>query len=223
MSSTFQLQTLNRKQQCSVVVFIIVVVDNNQLVQCVVFEFRAAEQSGSVSTQYSKKDATMLWRWVMCCLLAAVAVRCDQWPFADGDEYTLAQINITYVGPTAVHTDSAEMGKFGTGRVGSTAGILIHVRSGNSSSHHGCELTYDNELPVIRHAPVESVLFLFINFSFSFFAWQLVPWIALVRRGRCNFDDKLEAAFLNNASGLVVYNNKEDGLQKMTLRNKYRT
>ena len=37
-----------------------------------------------------------------------------------------------------------------------------------------------------------------------------------------DIDDKLEAAFLNNASGLVVYNNKEDGLQKMTLRNKYR-
>jgi len=50
----------------------------------------------------------------------------------------------------------------------------------------------------------------------------MVPWIALVRRGRCNFDDKLEAAFVNNASGLIVYNNKEDGLQKMTLRNKYR-
>lgn len=55
-----------------------------------------------------------------------------------------------------------------------------------------------------------------------FFFFKVVPWIALVRRGRCNFDDKLEAAVLNNASGLVVYNNKEDGLQRMTLRNKYR-
>ena len=61
-----------------------------------------------------------------------------------------------------------------------------------------------------------------LSFFVSIVLLQVVPWIALVRRGRCNFDDKLEAAFLNNASGLVVYNNKEDGLQKMTLRNKYR-
>lgn len=137
---------------------------------------------------------------LLLTLMATVVVSttyADQWPFADGDEYTLAQINITYFDVGNVHSDVGEIAKFGTGRVGTTAGLLVHVRSGNSSSHHGCELNYENELPV-------------------------VPWIALVRRGRCNFDDKLEAAFLNNASGLVVYNNKEDGLQKMTLRNKYR-
>jgi len=128
----------------------------------------------------------------------------DQWPF-DGEEYTLAQVNITYVdvqqtAPVLSGADAQpELGKYGTGRVASTSGLLVHVVSANGSSHHGCESAYDNVLP-----PLD------------------VPWIALVRRGRCNFDEKLEAAFLNNASGLVVYNNKDDGLQKMTLRNQYR-
>lgn len=127
-------------------------------------------------------------------------VHCDQWPF-EGDEYTAAVVNITYLDPTSFsyHSEAAEMAKYGTGRVGSASGLLVHVRSANSSSHHGCTLTLENELPVDR------------------------PWIALVSRGKCNFDDKLEAAYLNNASGLIVYNNKDDGLQKMTLRNKFRT
>jgi len=92
----------------------------------------------------------LLWTLFIVVLLQSCV--CDQWPFADGDEYTLAIMNISYVssGTGSVHSsDSAEMGKFGTGRVGSTAGLLVHVRSANSSSHHGCELTYDNEIPVI--------------------------------------------------------------------------
>lgn len=90
--------------------------------------------------------------FIVVLLQSCVIIKCDQWPFADGDEYTLAIMNITYVNSAtgSVHSsDSAEMGKFGTGRVGSTAGLLVHVRSANSSSHHGCELTYDNEIPVI--------------------------------------------------------------------------
>ncbi|XP_046438523.1 protein goliath-like isoform X2 [Daphnia pulex] len=137
-----------------------------------------------------------IWSAVLL-LIGTKLVNCDQWPFPDGEEYTLAHINVSYIDSASVHNDAAEMGKFGNGRVGQTAGILVHVRSANSSSHYGCDIVYENEIPV-------------------------VPWIALVRRGRCNFDDKLEAAVLNNASGLVVYNNKEDGLQRMTLRNKYR-
>ncbi|KAI9557014.1 hypothetical protein GHT06_016810 [Daphnia sinensis] len=134
---------------------------------------------------------------VVVSLIGTKLVNCDQWPFPESEEYTLAHINVSYIDSAAVHNDAADMGKFGNGRVGSTAGLIVHVRSANSSSHYGCDMTYENEIPV-------------------------VPWIALVRRGRCNFDDKLEAAVLNNASGLVVYNNKEDGLQRMTLRNKYR-
>lgn len=121
----------------------------------------------------------------------------EQWPFSEGEEYTMAHVNITYTKSDEQRVQASELGKFGSGRVDSASGILVHVRSRNSSSNHGCDANYENEIPT-------------------------VPWIALVRRGRCNFDDKLEAAFLNNASGIIVYNNKDDGLQKMTLRNKYR-
>lgn len=109
---------------------------------------------------------------LLCVVTLTWTVKCDQWPFADGDEYTLAVINITYLfnggqEPFQQHiSDSAEMGKFGTGRVGSTAGLLVHVRSANSSSHHGCELTYDNELPV-RDLPLIPVSFARVMSLFS--------------------------------------------------------
>jgi hypothetical protein len=86
---------------------------------------------------------------VVLLLIGSELVNCDQWPFPDGEEYTLAHINVSYIDSAAVHNDAAEMGKFGNGRVGSTAGLLVHVRSANSSSHYGCDIVYENEIPVM--------------------------------------------------------------------------
>lgn len=41
------------------------------------------------------------------------------------------------------------------------------------------------------------------------------PWIALVRRGSCRFDDKITNAFKHNATAIIIYNTKESELPKM--------
>lgn len=82
-------------------------------------------------------------------LIGTKLVKCDQWPFPESEEYTLAHINVSYIDSAALHNDAADMGKFGNGRVGSTAGLVVHVRSANSSSHYGCDIIYENDIPVI--------------------------------------------------------------------------
>lgn len=98
--------------------------------------------------EMSQSMMMAIWSAVLL-LIGTELVNCDQWPFPDGEEYTLAHINVSYIDSAAVHNDAAEMGKFGNGRVGQTAGILVHVRSANSSSHYGCDIVYENEIPVI--------------------------------------------------------------------------
>lgn len=98
--------------------------------------------------EMSQSMMMAFWSAVLL-LIGTELVNCDQWPFPDGEEYTLAHINVSYIDSAAVHNDAAEMGKFGNGRVGQTAGILVHVRSANSSSHYGCDIVYENEIPVI--------------------------------------------------------------------------
>lgn len=59
---------------------------------------------------------------------------------------------------------------------------------------------------------------------------QLPPvgtWIALIRRGGCNFEIKVENAFRSNAAGVLVYNDRDSAnLDKMKLssepRRKYK-
>lgn len=47
---------------------------------------------------------------------------------------------------------------------------------------------------------------------------QNEPWIALVKRGACDFDVKLHNAFLKNAAAMVVYDREESvTLQDMRL------
>lgn len=105
----------------------------------------------------STTSVVMMYTISVILLFVTELVHCDQWPFADGEDYTLAHINVSYVDPTALHNDASEMGKFGTGRVGSTAGLLVHVRSSNSSSHHGCDIIYENEIPVTFHFLYKSI------------------------------------------------------------------
>lgn len=41
------------------------------------------------------------------------------------------------------------------------------------------------------------------------------PWIALVRRGSCRFDEKITNAFKHNATAIIIYNTKESESPKM--------
>ncbi|EDV98465.1 GH23135 [Drosophila grimshawi] len=49
------------------------------------------------------------------------------------------------------------------------------------------------------------------------------PWIALVRRGRCTFEDKVKHVHQYNAAGVIIYNDKQVmQLEKMQIKGKNR-
>jgi hypothetical protein len=78
--------------------------------------------------------------------------------------------------------------------------VLIHVRSKDSKEPTACELplitdsTPDGKLPVSE------------------------PWIALIKRGDCEFGVKVRNAIASNASAVLVYNHVEaTGLERMSI------
>lgn len=104
----------------------------------------------------------------------------------------LAYINTTYnTSDGMIHSDNTESGKYGETNVGSAYGVLIHVRSVSTGEPTACTsplTTYstpDGRLPVSE------------------------PWIALIKRGQCEFSLKVMNAVQSNASAVLVYNDKD--------------
>ncbi|XP_063237773.1 E3 ubiquitin-protein ligase goliath-like isoform X2 [Bacillus rossius redtenbacheri] len=141
------------------------------------------------------------WWPCVCALLLGGPGAGAEWPGygdAEADRYVLASLNATYRDPLTgeLRSDKEEAGKFGEGTAAPAWGVLVAVRTA-AGDPTGCSL------PLVGHpapaAPGE-------------------PWVALVRRGRCNFDVKVENAFRSNASAVVVYNDKDfPQLEKMRL------
>lgn len=136
---------------------------------------------------------TLQWMFVSLSLLCSsnLLVSCDV--VSQDDDYTLANVNVTYVDPlTKLHRSKKdEIGKYGQGLVGSAAGVVIHVRTQNGTSNYGCEENFDNEIPVEA------------------------PWIALVKHGNCSSHLKIINAVRKNASAIVVYDDRPGPTQKM--------
>lgn len=147
---------------------------------------------------------------VMRAMLAAwtllgVAASSDPWPAAasttdeTADSYTTAYLNVTSYDVNSgslMQTEKSEIGKFGEYHVGSAFGVLLHVigtdgdRNGCASPVHGVH----QEPPAVG------------------------PWIALVRRGKCSFQTKVDNARRAGASAVIVYNDREaTDLDKMKL------
>ncbi|KAK6637142.1 hypothetical protein RUM44_007556 [Polyplax serrata] len=115
------------------------------------------------------------------------------------NSYTTAYINVTYVDPETkkICSEKSEIGKFGDGRVGPASGVLVHVTSWEGG-YTGCAF------------PLKS--------SMDNGSLPREPWIALVKRGQCNFEVKAENALRHNASAILVYNDRESStLDKMKL------
>lgn len=112
-----------------------------------------------------------------------------------------AYINTTYnTSDGVLHSDNTESGKYGESYLGSASGVLIHVRSKRTGEPTACTwplMTYsteDHRLPVSE------------------------PWIALIKRGQCEFAVKVLNAVLSNASAVLIYNDKETHiLDKMSI------
>ncbi|KAH8401052.1 hypothetical protein KR009_002699 [Drosophila setifemur] len=124
------------------------------------------------------------------------------------DVYNYAFLNWSYVdhGNTLCETDFAqEQARYGEGKVLNITGRLVHISATeNVSDDYACT-------PYIRGtlgAPTPE---------------KGVTWIALVRRGRCTFEEKVKHVYQQNAAGVIIYNDKQVmQLEKMQIKGKTR-
>lgn len=104
---------------------------------------------------------------------------------------TLAFINMSWFEgqESRWSEDLQERSKYGMGRVMDVEGRLIHVTdASNDKDHYGCNSSLRDSF---GH-PLEEIP---------------TPWIALIRRGRCDFEKKIMHVFRARAIGVIIYNN----------------
>lgn len=110
----------------------------------------------------------------------------------DANRYiTLAFINMSWFerSETKWKEDLQERSKYGMGRVMDVEGRLIHITDAiNDKDHSACN---DSLRDSFNH-PLELIT---------------VPWIALIRRGGCDFEKKIMNVYKHKASGVIIYNN----------------
>lgn len=116
------------------------------------------------------------------------------------DVYTSAFLNVSYHDNRGFHTDKTEVGRYGGGPIGPMFGRIVHVGSQRDRDDHtGCVLPLRDSnrdaLPLSGE-----------------------PWIALVKRGKCSFETKVENAFHSEAAGILIYNDRDSSqLDKLSL------
>lgn len=122
------------------------------------------------------------------------------------DTYVLAFINFTYTDETGSQFSTAsDNAKYGEGKISTVVGKLVHVTAlhddtDNTACHSNIRGTKGRTLPP-----------------------KGVHWIALIKRGRCNFEDKVKHAYAHHAAGVIVYNDKDSlTLDKMKINDKDR-
>ncbi|XP_043064172.1 protein goliath isoform X2 [Drosophila ficusphila] len=124
------------------------------------------------------------------------------------DVYNYAYLNWSYVDHANVLCNMdfpQEQARYGEGKVLNVTGRLIHISATeNVSDDYACT-------PYIRGtlgAPTPE---------------KGVSWIALVRRGRCTFEEKVKHVYQQNAAGVIIYNDKQVmQLEKMQIKGKTR-
>jgi hypothetical protein len=105
---------------------------------------------------------------------------------------TLAFINVSWFegnGEINSHIDPQERSKYGMGKVLDVDGRLIHVTDAyDDDDHSAC----NESLRDSTGKPLTDVV---------------KPWIALIKRGGCDFEKKVYNVFKLKASGAIIYNN----------------
>lgn len=119
-------------------------------------------------------------------------------------DFVYAFINYTYTnGDGQMISISREQAKYGEGQIKGVGGRLIHITNEfNHDDHSACTTeirgTHGDELPMPG-----------------------IPWIALIRRGNCTFEEKVRHAYIKRAIGVIIYNDKETTvLDKMKILDK---
>lgn len=118
------------------------------------------------------------------------------------EPYVLAFINYNYTTAEGVlvQTNAEERGKYGEGRIFTVQGILVHVTSRDDKNDHtACDMRL-------------------ISSTGQSLPSADKPWIALIKRGGCNFEDKVRHAYEHKAIGVIVYNDRDsNNLDKMKI------
>lgn len=122
------------------------------------------------------------------------------------EPFVFAHLNVTYESNKnhSIIVDSAkEIGRYGDTCIASGFGNLYHVANANDANDHtGCQLPF---LFSVRGEIVNRTL--------------REPWVALIKRGSCSFRDKVSNAFTSNASGVIIYNDRQsNSLDRMKLQ-----
>ncbi|KAH8354991.1 hypothetical protein KR093_003507 [Drosophila rubida] len=124
------------------------------------------------------------------------------------DTYTFAFLNWSYVDTVNTICESEfseEKARYGEGKVLNVTGRLIHISTADDDSDDFACTPY---IRGTRGTPLPE---------------KGVPWIALVRRGRCTFEDKVKHVHHYNAAGVIIYNDKQVmQLEKMQIKVKTR-
>ncbi|KPI98196.1 Protein goliath [Papilio xuthus] len=93
-------------------------------------------------------------------------------------------------------------GKYGEGFVGSSRGVAVHVRAvgpEGEKDHTGCKWPLLSSAAPGEPLPTE-------------------PWVAVIKRGNCNFEIKVNNAWRANATAVLIYNDRDaPDLEKMKL------
>lgn len=122
------------------------------------------------------------------------------------DSYTLAYLNYSYTDSNNLENKEGElMAKYGEGRILNRTGLLVHVtKSDQVDDHTGCTKDWNGT----KGEPLPALG---------------VQWIALIKRGSCNFEEKVKHAYTHGAAGVIIYNDKDDPrLDKMKINDKER-
>lgn len=149
--------------------------------------------TGCQARNTQTKCVLVTWLFVLLCFHSTCGTSLQAGPQTQPlspEEQAMysALVNYTYADPTTGTSQSGggEIGQFGRGGLREArSGRVVHVLSAEGDNH-GCT-------PSIN-APASG------------------PWIALVQRGGCKFQDKiLISAVLGTATAVVIYNNVDDG------------
>lgn len=107
-------------------------------------------------------------------------------------DYVFAFINYTFVNSDGKTISiSEDQAKYGEGQIKSVVGQMVHITNEiNRDDHSAC--TSD-----IRGT------------NGADFPPNGTPWIALIRRGNCTFEEKVRNVYFKRAIGAIIYNDKE--------------
>ncbi|XP_046811206.1 protein goliath [Lucilia cuprina] len=123
------------------------------------------------------------------------------------DVYTYAFLNYSYMENQQLRVVNyqEEKARYGEGKILTVQGKLIHISTPEDpkdDSACSSNLLGTNGQPIPPYG---------------------ISWIALVRRGRCTFEEKVKNVFLSGAAGVIIYNDKPVmNLEKMQIKGKTR-